>query len=150
MAFLEKKLLSKKDLFILFGRTAGTRLYNLIYKCCGLDNFTSYTASLRQFGIGAEPTVEVLFSNSLQVTATYNYVNPGEYVVVFDKPIFNSQYDYATILGNTFTAASDTFLVQVTPIFFNVISISAYKNGVLSDDVLGSNIPTILDIRKYN
>ena len=150
MAFLEKKLLSKKDLFILFGRTAGTRLYNLIYKCCGLDNFTSYTASLRQFGIGAEPTVEVLFSNSLQVTATYNYVNPGEYVVIFDKPIFNSQYDYATILGNTFTAGSDTFLIQVTPIFFNVISISAYKNGVLSDDVLGSNIPTILDIRKYN
>jgi hypothetical protein len=31
MAFLEKKLLSKKDLFILFGRAAGTRLYNLIY-----------------------------------------------------------------------------------------------------------------------
>jgi hypothetical protein len=150
MAFLEKKLLSKKDLFILFGRAAGTRLYNLIYKCCGLDNFTSYTASLRQFGIGAEPTVEVLFNNGLQVTATYNYVNPGEYVVIFDKPIFNSQYDYATILGNTFTTGSDTFLIQVTPIFFNVISISSYKNGVLSDDVLGSNIPTILDIRKYN
>jgi hypothetical protein len=150
MAFLEKKLLSKKDLFILFGRTAGTRLYNLIYKCCGLDNFTSYTASLKQIGIGNEPTVEVLFNNDLQVTATYNYVNPGEYVVIFDKPIFNSQYDYATILGGTFTAASDIFLVQVTPIFFNVILISTYKNGVLSDDVLGSNIPTILDIRKYN
>ncbi len=150
MAFLEKKLLSKKDLFILFGRTAGTRLYNLIYKCCGLDNFTSYTASLLQFGIGVEPTVEVLFSNGLQVTATYSYINPGEYAVVFDKPIFNSQFDYATILGGTFTNGADTFLVQVVPTFFNSVLITSYKNGAPSDDVIGSSIPTILDIRKYN
>jgi hypothetical protein len=150
MAFLEKKLLSKKDLFILFGRAAGTRLYNLIYKCCGLDNFTSYTVSLKQFGVGADPTVEVLFSNGLQVTATYSYVNPGEYLVTFDKSIFNSPSDYATILGGTFTNGANTFLVQVVPIFFNVISITSFKNGVPSDDVLGSSIPTILDIRKYN
>jgi hypothetical protein len=150
MAFLEKKLLSKKDLFILFGRTAGTRLYNLIYKCCGLDNFTSYTVSLLQSGTGNEPTVEVLFSNGLQVTATYNYVNPGEYVVVFDKPIFNSQNDYATILGGSFTNGADNFLVQVVPTFFNSILITSYKNGIPSDDVIGSFVPTILDIRKYN
>jgi hypothetical protein len=150
MAFLEKKLLSKKDLFILFGRAAGTRLYNLIYKCCGLDSYTSYTASLLQSGTGNEPTVEVLFSNGLQVVGTYSYINPGEYVVVFDKPIFNSQNDYATILGGTFTNGADVFLVQVVPTFFDSILITSYKNGVPSDDVIGSFVPTILDIRKYN
>ena len=150
MAFLEKKLLSKKDLFILFGRAAGTRLYNLIYKCCGLDSYTSYTTSLLQIGIGNEPTVEVLFNNGLNVVATYNYINPGEYAVTFDKSIFNSQNDYATILGGTFTSGADVFLVQVVPTFGNSILITSYKNGVPSDDVIGSFIPTILDIRKYN
>jgi hypothetical protein len=150
MAFLEKKLLSKKDLFILFGRAAGTRLYNLIYKCCGLDNFTSYTVSLKQFGAAIEPTVEVLFSNGLNVVATYSYINPGEYAVVFDKPIFNIPSDYATILGGTFIAGPDTYTVQVVPTFINSILITSYKNGIPSDDVIGSTIPTILDIRKYN
>jgi hypothetical protein len=149
MAFLEKKLLSKKDLFILFGRNAGTRLYNLIYKCCGAGNYASYTVSLQQSG-GDPPTEFQIFNNSLQTIATYNYVNFGEYVVNFDKTLFNSPFDYATILNNSFYVGPDLYTIQVVPIFFDTISITTFKNGVPADGVIGLGAATILEIRNYN
>jgi len=148
MAFLEKKLLSKKDLFILFGQKAGKNLYNLIYKCCSSCFNKSYTVSLSQ-NAGNEPNVEIEFSNSLQVVATYSYINPGEYLVTFDKPIFNSPFDYAVILNNTFIAGPDLYTVQAVPLFFDTLSITSFKNGVASDDVIGNSRPTILDIKTF-
>jgi hypothetical protein len=149
MAFLEKKLLSKKDLFILFGQQAGKRLYDLIYKCCSSCFNKSYTVSLRQNGAGLDPYVEIEFSNSLQVVAAYTYINPGEYLVIFDKNIFNSPYDYATILNNTYYVGPDLFTIQTVPVNQDALLITTYRNGVPSDDVLGNLIATILDIKTF-
>lgn len=148
MAFLEKKLLSKKDLFILFGQKAGKKLYDLIYKCCGCGGST-YTVSLVQTNIN-EPTEEIIFSNGLNVTATYTYVNVGEYAVSFDKPVFGSPFDYATILNNSFYIGTDLCTVQVVPTFFNTALITSYKNGLPSDDVIGTAVPCIFEIKNFN
>ena len=148
MAFLEKKLLSKKDLFILFGQQAGKRLYDLIYKCCSSCFNKSYTVSLSQ-NAGNEPNVEIEFSNSLQVVATYSYINPGEYAVTFDKPIFNSPFDYAVILNNSFYLGPDFYTIQAVPLFFNSLSITSFKNGIPTDDVIGNTRPIILDIKTF-
>ena len=148
MAFLEKKLLSKKDLFILFGQQAGKRLYDLIYKCCSSCFNKSYTVSLSQ-NAGNEPNVEIEFSNSLQVVATYTYIGTGEYVVTFDKPIFDSPFDYAVILNNSFFVGPDLFTIQAVPLFIDTLSISSFRNGVPSDDVIGNSRPTILDIKIF-
>lgn len=150
MAFLEKKLLSKKDLFILFGQKAGKNLYNLIYKCCSSCFNKSYTVSLTQSGIGSDPQVQVEFSNSLQVVASYTYINPGEYLVTFDKGVFNSPFDYAVILNNSFYVGPDLYNIQVVPTFFNSALITTYKNGVQTDDVIGAGVPCILDIKNFN
>lgn len=149
MAFLEKKLLSKKDLFILFGQKAGKNLYNLIYKCCSSCFNKSYTVSLSQFGANNEPQVEVEFSNSLQVVATYSYINPGEYAVTFDKSVFDSPFDYAVILNNSFYVGPDLYTIQVVPTFFNSVLITSYKNGSPSDDLIGTGVPCILDIKTF-
>lgn len=149
MAFLEKKLLSKKDLFVLFGQNAGRRLYDLIYKCCSSCFTNSYTVSLTQDSTDA-PFEEIIFANGLKVIANYNYVNTGEYIVTFDKPIFNSPFDYAAILNNNFIVGGDVYSVQVVPVFFDALSITTYINGIPSDNVLGANVPSILDIKTFN
>lgn len=149
MAFLEKKLLSKKDLFILFGQQAGKRLYDLIYKCCSSCFTKSYTVSLNQTGAGNDPQVAIEFINSLQVVASYTYINPGEYLVTFDKPIFNSALDYAVILNNSYYLGPDFYVIQTVPVNVDALVITSFRNGVPSDDVIGG-VPCILDIKNFN
>ena len=113
--------------------------------------YKSYTVSLSQQTVDP-PEVEVEFENTLEVTATYTRITNGDYIVTFDKPIFNSQYDYAVIHQNTFVdAIGGSWVVGAIPVFFNVLSITTYSAGTLADDVISTFTgPAILEIRVYN
>lgn len=116
-----------------------------------IKSYKSYTVSLSQQTVDP-PEVEVEFENTLEVTATFTRVAPGDYIVTFDKPIFNSQYDYAVIHQNTFVdGIGGSWVVGAFPIFFNVLSITTYNSGTLADEVISTFTgPAILEIRVYN
>lgn len=116
--------------------------------------YKSYIVSLNQTD-EENPTVSVQFENTLNVTGTYTRNSIGDYTVVFDKPLFNSPYDYCIIQNQTLIDSDGTvYVTEVKPVFFDAILINSFKNGALADNVIGtlshylSN--NILEIRVYD
>jgi hypothetical protein len=122
-----------------------------------IKGYKSYTVSLQQNTIDP-PIVLIEFENTLEVVATYTRVAQGEYLITFDKDIFTGPYqDYVTISQLPFVEPSSSTLYAVygMPVFSNVVAITSYFNGVISDGVIGQMPPVastncILDIRVYN
>ena len=119
-----------------------------------IRQYQSYTASINQTS-DSDPTVAILFENSLEVNATFIREDVGVYTVQFDKPLFNTPFDYCTIQNPTSIDpdGSIIYTVEVKAVFFDTILINTFINGILSDNVMGgsnSYIPnTILDVRTY-
>lgn len=108
-----------------------------------------YRALVFQGGIDA-PEVQVL-ENSLNINISFSYVAPGDYIGISDKFLFESPNEDITITSAFFDSGTTTACVAVVaPIFFNAFYIGSYKDGVETDDILGSSSPIILEIRKYN
>lgn len=121
-----------------------------------VKGYRSYTVSLSQSS-DLDPSVAWQFENTLDVTATYYRDDVGMYTVEFDKPLFNSPFDYCVIQNPISLRPGDpavTYVVEAKPVFFNAIDITTFIDGVLSDDVMGGNdeyFPnTILEIRVYD
>lgn len=120
-----------------------------------VKGYKAYTVSLSQSGESGL-SVAWQFENTLEVTATYFRDDVGMYTVEFDKPIFNSPYDYCVIQNPISLRPEDpavTYVVETKPIFFNAIGITTFVDGVLSDNVIGGEdeyLPNaILEIRVY-
>lgn len=116
--------------------------------------YQAYTVSINQT-LDSDPTIAIMFENSLEVTATFIREDVGVYTVQFDKPLFNTPFDYC-VIQNPSSVDPDgptIYTVEVKPVFFDTILINTFVNGVLSDSVMGGNnsyMPnTILDIRTY-
>ena len=119
-----------------------------------INGYNSYTASITQYRT-EDPIVRVLFENSLDVNVTYAREDVGTYSVVFDKPLFNTPYDYYQVLNPTAVNITngDVFTIQVKAVFYNALIISTYVNDTLADEVmaglLASSPNVILDVRSY-
>jgi len=110
-------------------------------------NLKKYVALLTQSG--SDAPVAIVLENSLDIEVTYQYINPGEYLALIDKPIFDSPNEYTTIFGS-----HDTVDIKTIPVFFNALSITSAKDSIFTDDLIGAfalnSIPCVLEIRKYN
>lgn len=118
--------------------------------------YKAYTVSLGQAGDSA-PSVAMQFENTLEITATFFRDDVGLYTVEFDKPLFGSPFDYCVIQNPISLRPQDpaiSYVVEAKALFFDVIAITTFVDGVLSDDVMGGNDEytpnTILEIRVYD
>lgn len=121
-----------------------------------VKGYKAYTVSIGQGGDSA-PGVAMQFENTLEVTATFFRDDVGLYVVEFDKPLFNSPFDYCVIQNPISLVPQDpaiSYVVEAKPIFDNVVAITSFADGVLSDNVMGTmdeySPNTILEIRVYD
>lgn len=106
-----------------------------------------YTALITQDGVGNPPEVKVL-RNTLNIDISWTYVGLGTYYGIINTSLFDSENEYVTITSSS-SSGGDTYSAQVVPIFFNVIKVTSYTNNVVKDDVIGYNVPYVLEIRKY-
>lgn len=132
----------------IFGEKAYRKLVQLLDPCCGTSStvpYKVYTTLLTQQD--ANPPVGTELENTLGVTVTYEYLSPGEYLAIFDKPIFNSPNEYVVINGQ-FQSST----LSADPVFFNVLYITSWDiSGNTDDDnLIGLYAPCVLEIRKYN
>lgn len=119
------------------------KIRQMIFQYSDKLPYKVYTVLLKQSN--TDDPIALELENTLGVTATFEYVNTGEYIVTFNNGLFNSPDEYVVITGVGFNQ-----VVSAVPVFFNVLAINSYDAGFPSDDVLGSNAPCILEIRKYN
>lgn len=110
----------------------------------------AYTDSVvLTYNTGA-PTAKV-FSNTLDATVWFEFDSDGTYYALFDSYIFFDPSEYVTITGS-FSVPSeglDVSTIQARPVFFNVLEITSIHNGAFENDIIGSEVPCILEIRKY-
>ena len=111
--------------------------------CGSTGSYKSYTVALTQDNTDA-PQVANTFENTLNVNAVYSYDAAGNYLVTFDKPLFDNPWDYVVLTGGFGDIA-----VGAIPVWWNAISIQTADTGVASDNILGHYYPNILEIRKY-
>lgn len=114
-----------------------------------VDVTGAYTPDVELLYNAGTPIVNVL-ENTLGLDAVYDYAGVGAYVLSFSDSLFTSPEQYVVIEGGATSDGTDTFVAQALPVFFNVIFIDTFINGVSSDGVLGANAPTIINIRIYN
>ena len=112
--------------------------------CGSTGNYKSYTVSLGQDSTNA-PTILLEFENSLNVIPTFFYDSVGNYSITFDKPLFNTPFDYVVLTGSMGDIA-----VGAVPVFYDALSIQTSFAGSPQDNILGHHYPTILEIRVYN
>ena len=114
--------------------------------CGDVNSYKVYTALLNQSGTDA-PIATVL-QNTLNVNVEYIYNDVGDYIAVFDKPLFNSPNEYVLITGNSLDTVIEAFTV-----FYDALQIHSYDGGALTDNVIGNLFaprnPCILEIRQY-
>lgn len=111
-------------------------------------SYKTYTAILTQ--TSDSPPSSIVLENTLDVSTLFQYVSPGNYILNFDKSLFQSPNSYVTITGNGYSN-TDVLLIQAIPVFFNVVAITSTSNFEPSDDIIGdSGSPCILEVRIYN
>jgi len=114
-----------------------------------VNGYKEYTVLLTQ--TGATPPTAVELKNTLGVTVQYSYNAAGNYFAVFDQALFDNTNQYITITSGTLDPLSgDIIVAQAVPVFFFVLNIQSYINGLSADNALGVYQPTVLTIRKYN
>lgn len=114
-----------------------------------VDVTGAYTPDVELLYNAGAPIVNVL-ENTLGVEITYEYASTGAYAAILSDGLFTSPGQYVVIEAGVTTDGTDTYTVQAFPAFFNLVLIESYLNNVLSDDVIGVNAPTVLNIRIYN
>lgn len=108
-----------------------------------------YTAILTQSGVGV-PVATVL-ENTLEVEASYERGDSGDYYVMFNKTLFETQNSYVNLENNSVLSGNLAIDTRAVPVYYNVVAIQTYQDGLLSDDILGAGyMPNILEIRVYN
>lgn len=119
------------------------KIRQMIFQYSG-KSYKVFTGILIQTG-NFDPVVVVL-ENTLEASVIFERVTDGTYIATFSNTIFQSPEEYVVITG----AGIDENIIA-TPVFFNVLEITSYSSGVLSDNVIGGNdFPCVLEIRKYN
>jgi len=120
-----------------------------------IQGYRSYKVALTQTGTDA-PVATVL-ENTLGVEAEYGYDGAGDYFVIFNSNLFDTatsnqygNYVESTITPGIITYGGDRIELSTYPVFFFVLRITSDVAGTASDDVLGSNFPTVLEVRVYN
>ena len=112
--------------------------------CKSVKPYKSYMVSLTQDS-NNEPVVFTTFENTLDVVATFSYSSAGNYLVLFDKPIFQSPFDYVTLSGSFGSIG-----IGAVPVFYDALFIQTSDGGTPQDNILGHYYPNILEIRVYN
>jgi hypothetical protein len=119
------------------------KIRQMIFQYSG-KSYKVFTAILIQTG-SSDPVVTVL-ENTLESSVVFQRLTDGTYIATFSNNLFQAPEEYVVITG----AGLDENIMAV-PIFFNVLEITSYSSGVLSDNVIGGNdSPCVLEIRKYN
>lgn len=112
----------------------------------------TYCADLRQSGTDAPVATELY--NDTEVSFTYQYVDPGVYVIIANKDIFTGPYSQKVQVSITNTAFVDANLggysILAAPSFFNTIVIVTSDTLNESDDILGNNVQNMIKIEFFN
>lgn len=117
-----------------------------------------YVADLYQSGITA-PVVTELF-NDTEVAFTYEYIAPGYYIVISNKPIFtgctmgcpNGQKVQVTVSNSTYidnVGGPSGYSISAFPAAEDVIVILTSNLSTVDDDILGSFLQNTLEITVY-
>lgn len=107
-----------------------------------------FTASLK---MGSENIpVATILENTLGVDVFFERGDEGDYYAMFSETLFESQNAYVTLSQSTIAVGSTLITTKAVPVFFNVVNIKTEFDLVASDEVLGQNTATILEIRIYN
>jgi hypothetical protein len=114
-----------------------------------VDVTGAYTPDVELLYNGGAPRVNVL-ENTLGVEITYEYATTGAYAAILSDGLFTSPEQYVVIEAGETSNGGDTYTVQASPAFFNLVLIESYLNNASSDDVISANAPTVLNIRIYN
>ena len=108
----------------------------------------SFYDTTRTYGLQEASSFDAIgqpyYNGSSNYLLAHNYDAAGNYLVTFDKPLFDNPWDYVVLTGGFGDIA-----VGAIPVWWNAISIQTADTGVASDNILGHYYPNILEIRKY-
>ena len=113
-----------------------------------------YVASLYQDSTTA-PVATVLYNDS-DVTFSYEYVSPGVYAVIANKPIFtgsNAEKTQASISNATYIddiTGPAGASITIFPVWFDVMIILTSDLTAETDGILGQNTQNAIEVTFYN
>jgi len=120
-----------------------------------LLGYRTYKAFLTQ--TDTEPPVAILVDNTLGVNVTYTYDGNGFYYALLNRDLFNNptttingQKVEVTITPSSSLDGGDPVYLSAFPVFFNVVAIESQVDGVNTDNILGNQFSSVLEIKVYN
>jgi hypothetical protein len=135
-----------------------------------LQGYKSYKVALSQAGTSA-PVVVSEIENTLGWQVSFQYSGVGLYYAIIDKAsqscgfvfpfgevgpfcsstiVGDNQYAEVSMTPSYINTGADDYSFSATVVWWNVIELTNFENGVGVNGLMNDNYPTILEIKVYN